>query len=205
MPTFVKVYFFLISLATVSLLFTPALAICGADSALVDIAPTLALSVCSDWQPGSPSPAIVRVVRTPSNSESTAAQVTRTRDSLMVQPSWPPNVPKFKVDRSHAGLLTISTSRLVVTVDLDSLSIQFLDPLASEAPFLVEQSHAFAPDTDAASGAAAFAASSVWQPATESEALYGGGSFQSGFVDFRNVPVNLVQFNTEVIEAPRSP
>ena len=30
-----------------------------------------------------------------------------------------------------------------------------------------------------------------------------GGSFQSGIIDFRNVPVNLVQFNTEVRADPK--
>jgi alpha-D-xyloside xylohydrolase len=116
----------------------------------------------------------------------------------MVQPSWPKSVPAFKVDRSRAGFVTISTVQLLITVNLNSLSIEFHDSQTPSTPFLTEQSHSFAPDIDAASGGASFVASCVWGPLSENEALYGGGSFQSGIIDFRNVPVNLVQFNTEV-------
>ena len=114
----------------------------------------------------------------------------------MVQPSWPTNVPNFKVDRSRAGYVTILTSQLSASVNLDSLSIEFF--YAAAPPFLTEQSFSFVPDIDAASGQASLVASSVWGPLSQNEALYGGGSFQSGIIDFRNVPVNLVQFNTEV-------
>ena len=116
----------------------------------------------------------------------------------MVQPPWPFSVPAFKVDRSRAGIVTIATSQLLVSVNLGSLAVDFIYPSATAAPFLSEQSHSFAPDIDAASGKSSFVASSVWGPLSENEALYGGGSFQSGIIDFRNVPVNLVQFNTEV-------
>ena len=174
----------------------PALAVCGVDSGLVDIAPTLALSVCADWQPDSPSTTVIRVVRTPLTAQSTAANVTAFRDSVMVQPAWPKSTPKFKVDRSE-GLLTITTTQVIARVELASLSIQFFDASSSD-PFLTEQSHSFTPDIDAATGGASFVASCVWGPLADNEALYGGGSFQSGIIDFRNVPVNLVQFNTEV-------
>jgi hypothetical protein len=123
----------------------------------------------------------------------------------MVQPSWPASVPKFSVDRSRAGFVSILTSQVVVSVNLDTLSIDFLYPSTATgtAPFLTEQAHSFAPDVDAATGDAAYLASSVWGPLSQNEALYGGGSFQSGIIDFRNVPVNLVQFNTEVRAHPK--
>jgi hypothetical protein len=183
-------------IVALSLFSHPVDAICGSDSALVDIAPTLAISICADWQPDKPSPTVVRVVRTPSTSQSSAANVSLTRSSVMVQPSWPTNVPDFKVDRSRAGYVTIMTSQLSASVNLDSLSIEFF--YAAAPPFLTEQSFSFVPDIDASSGQASFVASSVWGPLSPNEALYGGGSFQSGIIDFRNVPVNLVQFNTEV-------
>ena len=185
------------------LLPAPAAAVCGADSALVEIAPSLAISICADWQPDDPSPTIIRVVRTPVTSQSTAANVSLTRESLMVQPSWPASVPKFSVDRSRAGFVSIITSQVVVRINLDTLSIDFLYPSTATAPFLTEQAHSFAPDVDAATGDASFLASSVWGPLSQNEALYGGGSFQSGIIDFRNVPVNLVQFNTEVRADPK--
>lgn len=193
---------FLISLFAASFLFTPVSAVCGSHSALVDIAPTLAISICADGQLDNVSPAIVRVVRAPSTSQTTAAQLSLSRDSVMVQPHWPKAGPNFKVYRSD-DILTVRTSKLVVIVDLRFLSIKFLDASAT-TPFLTEQSHSFAPDTDAASGAASFVASSVWGPLSENEAIYGGGSFQNGVIDFRNVPVNLVQFNTEVSVQPRN-
>ena len=187
------------------LLPAPAAAVCGADSAIVDIAPSLAVSICADSQPDDPSPTgtIIRVVRTPVTSQSTAANVSLTRESLMVQPSWPASVPKFRVDRSRAGFVSILTSQVVVSVNLDTLSIDFLYPSTATAPFLTEQAHSFAPDVDAATGDASYLASSVWGPLSQNEALYGGGSFQSGIIDFRNVPVNLVQFNTEVRAHPK--
>jgi hypothetical protein len=194
--------YFLISLFAASFLFTPVSAVCGSDSALVDISPTLAVSICADGQLDRASPAIIRVVRTPSTSQTTASQISLSRDSVMVQPYWPTTGPEFKVNRSD-DILTIVTSKLIVSVDLRFLSIDFLDASAT-TPFLREQSHSFAPDTDAASGAASFYASSVWGPLSKNEAIYGGGSFQNGVIDFRNVPVNLVQFNTEVSVQPRN-
>jgi len=207
MPNFLIIPPFTLTLiffVTACLLPAPAAAVCGADSALVDIAPSLAVSICADWQPNHPSPTIIRVVRTPLTSDATAANVSLTRDSVMVQPSWPTSVPKFSVDRSRAGFVSIITSQVVVSINLDSLSIDFLHGSTATAPFLTEQSHSFAPDIDAATGHPSFVASSVWGPLSENEALYGGGSFQSGIIDFRNVPVNLVQFNTEVKQALNS-
>ena len=189
---------FLITIIVFSLFSAPVVAVCGSNSALVDITPTLAISICADWQADNSSPTVVRVVRTPATSDYTAANVSLTRSSLMVQPSWPFSVPAFKVDRSRAGVVTVTTSQLRVSVNLGSLAIDFIYPSASAAPFLSEQSHSFAPDIDAASGQPSFVASSVWGLLSKKEAIYGGGSFQSGIIDFRNVPVNLVQFNTEV-------
>ena len=78
-------------------------AICGTekDNNIVSINEQLAVSVCSDT--------IIRVIKTPPNAAvPNATEQTFTRESLMVQPSFPESTPNFKLEKNE-NIVTITT------------------------------------------------------------------------------------------------
>lgn len=170
-------------------------AICGTekDNNIVPINERLAVSLCSDT--------IIRVVKTPPNAATpNATEQTVTRESLMVQSSFPvsKNVPNYKLDKFE-HVVTITTTKIMVKVNSKTNMIQFFDT-ATKKLITEENTFAFVSTIDkyGTKEDKTFVVEQEWSVGSN-EGLYGGGEFQNGLIDFSETPVELVQFNTEAI------
>ena len=180
-----------LSLLSTSLLFasaaTPvtASASCGtASGSLVEIIPTLVIGVCADG--------VLRVVRTPSGVSAKAALLAKR--SLMVDPNFPAGVPSFNVSNA-SGVVTIETATIKATIDKQQ-NVSFTSAIEKK-PLLSEVGHRFTPTHDPAKPLMKQHIIEQSFSADDGEGLYGGGEYQNGLINYRGVPVELVQFNTE--------
>ena len=170
-------------------------AVCGADpNAIVEVSDTLALAVCTD--------SILRVVRVPQSAvgANNASEAMRGRKSLMVDPGWVPKVETPPRVKREAGKITLDTGVLRAIIDQNAETITFMSQ-ESGRPLLAEKSHQFSPTANLTwSGKdGTYSAVQSWIPQSRNEALFGGGEYQNGYVNYRNAPVKLVQFNTEAV------
>lgn len=151
----------------------------------VEVTATLALSFCDEHT--------VRVVKTPSSDKS-AAVLLKNRESLMVDPEW---LTKSLTPTS-SGKAVYITPKLTVKVDLSTETLSFFDT-ATNTLIKSENGHSFTPSTDEADPTAPnFIAEQTWVQ-SEGEAIYGGGEFQNGYLNYAKATVQLLQFNTEAI------
>jgi alpha-D-xyloside xylohydrolase len=178
-----------VAIVLVGLLVQPgAAAVCGAlPGALVHVSDTVAVAVCTD--------SIVRVVKVPVGSQQNASASLLARASLMVQDSFAAKPVDFKYD---PGTRTIVTKRLIVSIQGDN-SLVFTDAATKER-LTGEKIHLFAPktDVDGRGQYRTFSTAQAWS-LEPGEALYGGGGFQNGILDYAAAPIKLIQFNTEAI------
>lgn len=138
------------------------------------------VQVCSDT--------VVRVARVPEAGNLTAVDE---RVSLIAKRDWEPVEPKIA---SHGGVTNLTTKNFVVSVEESTGVVSFFD---LEGKLIVnEVAHSFTPVVDM--GNPTYAIEQAWGIGSD-ESLYGGGEFQNGFLDFNNVPIQLVQFNTEAV------
>jgi alpha-D-xyloside xylohydrolase len=164
---------------------------CGtASGALVEVSSTLVIGVCDE--------SVLRVVRAPKGGSLTAKAELMARKSLMVSPEWPAGVPKYTVKRDAAGnVITITTSLITATIKPDGSTVTFSDPKSGAVLTAEVGTSNFTPTKDPALPQATTYVVEQSFSADEAEGLYGGGEFQNGLVEFRGVPIQLVQFNTE--------
>ena len=86
----------------------------------------------------------------------------------------------------------ITTSKLKAVVEVATGAVQFLDAVTDE---LIggEKSRSFAVSPNIST---LYQATQTFTQ-TEDESLYGGGEFQNGLLNWKDTPVDVVQFNTE--------
>jgi alpha-glucosidase (family GH31 glycosyl hydrolase) len=151
-----------------------------ADGVTLGMSPgTLRLTVCSD--------SIVRVMYSPT------AALPAGQDFVVTNHSWPA-VP-FKV-ADRRGQLTITTRKLKVSVDKASGAVAFYD--AAGGRLLAEPATGGKTMTAVTvNGEASFQPEQVFtSPA--GEFLYGLGQFQEGIWNWRGLPQELRQLNTQI-------
>ena len=161
---------------------------CGRSSeALVELGRTVVIAACDDG--------VLRVVRTPDGSRSSAKEALSARMSLMVDPAFPASTPSFNVSRD--GPITNVTTKFIKAT-FDGHSIHFTDSRTGQLLTSELESH-FTTTRDPAAKKLHNATYVIEQhfSADTHEGLYGGGEFQNGLIQFRGVPIELVQFNTE--------
>ena len=131
---------------------------------------------------------IVRITHTPNGGDAPAKRI-----SLIANLS---NFPATNYTTNEsATTVTISTSSLKTVVDKATELVTIYD-LHSNEILLQETKTTFTPTTDM--NTSTYIIEQSWISPTN-EALYGGGEFQNGLINFKNAPIQLVQFNTEAI------
>ncbi|CAB9499595.1 Alpha-xylosidase BoGH31A [Seminavis robusta] len=143
------------------------------------------------------SPAIIRVFRCVHCSEKNISQALLQRSSLVVV-SQQESIAEttFSVDKSENGNTQVTTGRLIVeTVGAKGEQVlEFRDRPSNKV--LVLEGRSLADTTDAG----IFQVGQEWELATqEGEAIYGGGQFVNGELNYRSAPIQLKQFNTEAV------
>eukprot|EP00946_MAST-07B_sp_MAST-7B-sp1_P000266 g266.t1 len=140
------------------------------------------------------APHVLRVTHVPDGGSESDRHV-----SLVARAEW----PKFDDWNSTEDdeSVTISTALIRVVVDKETGLAKFYSNGAGSrntaVPLLSESGHMFTPTTDL--GKATYVVEQTWTPGDPDEALFGGGEFQNGIINFKNAPIQLVQFNTEAI------
>ena len=143
------------------------------------------------------APHIVRVTHIPDGGSSSAPD---DRISLVAKEDW----ANFTEWTKKENLLSVvvETKYIKVVIDKNSELAAFyskdtLNGVASGKLLLSESASEFTPTTDL--GEPTWTIEQQWVSGNQSEALFGGGEFQNGILNFKNAPVQLVQFNTEAI------
>ena len=136
------------------------------------------------------TPSIVRVSHLPP----TPYSVPTLYSSSMVEYIPSDDVP-YQMTQNN-GMITISTSDLVVRVDNKTKSIAFLSKNKKE--ILSESVSTFIPSTDHVLNTPLYDVQQEWTFNNEDTAIFGFGSYQNGIVNYRDQRVRCVQFNTEI-------
>ncbi|EDQ85195.1 uncharacterized protein MONBRDRAFT_29491 [Monosiga brevicollis MX1] len=117
------------------------------------------------------------------------------RPSLVVN-ATPAASTTTDVIRNDTALLVVQTPRVEVTADKSRAIVNVTDRATREV--LAQHTLSFTPVSHVAADVGLYAVHT--EVATvASERLYGLGSLQNGLVEYNQVPVELVQFNTEAI------
>eukprot|EP01062_Namystynia_karyoxenos_P073424 TRINITY_DN70220_c0_g1_i1.p1 TRINITY_DN70220_c0_g1~~TRINITY_DN70220_c0_g1_i1.p1 ORF type:complete len:916 (+),score=326.48 TRINITY_DN70220_c0_g1_i1:84-2750(+) len=135
------------------------------------------LYVCSD--------STIRVTRAPAG--------TQRNSSLVVRSDWAK--PEFTVSSDDPELLTVTTALVRAAVSKKTGAVTFYSR-SSGAVLLQELSHNITKTADPVTGQDAYAVEQRWA-SPDGEALYGGGEYQNGLVNWKSAPLQIVQFNTE--------
>ena len=117
----------------------------------------------------------------------------------MTDPSYPEGAPvQVHVDRSKPGIIAAASATIRVVVNTSTEALSFFD-VSTGSRILGDLEHSFTGTTDPGDKSTdpVFVVEQSWEQTQG--ALYGGGEFQSGILDFTGAPVELVQFNTEAI------
>ena len=151
-----------------------------ADGVIFALSPgSLKLTVCSD--------SIVRVMYSPTST------LPPGQDFAVTNRSWPK--AGFQVSQS-AGKVTISTRKLKVSVDRATGAVEFLD--SSDRSLLAEPSSGGKTMTAVnVNGESAYQPEQVFASPAD-EFLYGLGQFQDGIWNWRGIPEQLRQLNTQI-------
>jgi hypothetical protein len=135
------------------------------------------LHICSDK--------IIRVTKTPT------ADFPK-RVELIAKTDWP--TVQF-TKKETADAMTVSTKYVTATVDKATGLVSFSDATAG-TKMLVEMNSSFTPTTDM--GVQTYIIEQIWSNDGD-DGIYGGGEYQNGIVNFKNAPIQMVQFNTEAV------
>ena len=135
------------------------------------------LHVCSDT--------VIRVTHTPTG-------VFPNRTMLIAKQTWEP-VKYTKTE--DADSVTVTTAMVRAVVNKASGAVSFFDAKNGKS-IVVEDRTTF--NTTQDMGKDTYVVEQSWLSASD-EALYGGGEFQNGLLNFKGAPVQLVQYNTEAI------
>ena len=99
----------------------------------------------------------------------------------------------FQVDESKPAWITLSTAKLRVRMDRATGAVSFFD--LNQVPVLAEQSRQFTPAV--VNKEKTWTVEQTFHCAPD-ESLYGMGQFQDGHWDWRGLPLQLRQVNTEI-------
>lgn len=147
-------------------------------AAVVPLGDLAELHVCADG--------IIRMVRRP-----TKERVNKT--SLVAKVEW---LPIEYTTTMSGDIVTTETAKLIVQYSLSEGVATFKDK-ATKKIILQESTHAFHPVKDM--GRQTYQVEQSWKEASPEEGLYGGGGYQNGIINFKNAPVEMIQFNTEAV------
>lgn len=136
------------------------------------------LHVCSEG--------IFRVVHRP-----TADPLTKV--SLIVADDWAP--VEFSTHIAASGDVHVETARIVAVYSAEDGTVSFTDKSSGEL-VLREAGHSLTAIQDL--GLGTFQVEQSWAVSAD-EGLYGGGEYQTGFLNFRNAPIQMIQYNTQAI------
>ena len=112
--------------------------------------------------------------------------------SIILIPQAP--LPAFRV-KQIAGTVVVGTSKMEATYDRRTGSLQFSD--SSGKVFLSETPGTRRLDPATVQGEATFTAEQAFTSPAD-EHLFGGGEFQDGFLDIRDLPRRLTQVNSQI-------
>jgi alpha-D-xyloside xylohydrolase len=131
---------------------------------------------------------VIRVAHIPVAGNFTAVNA---RVSLIAERDWEPVTPYVT---SAGGFTSIKTKNLVVKIDEKTGQVHFQD---LEGKTLIDEiAQHFTPTNDM--GNPTYSIEQQWS-SIDDESIFGGGEFQNGFLDFNNIPIQMVQFNTEAV------
>jgi alpha-glucosidase (family GH31 glycosyl hydrolase) len=152
--------------------------VAAASAPVVDVGMTH-LHICADD--------IIRVTKTPT------ADAPPTKVELIARADWP--TVDFSKSETNSTV-TVTTKKLKVSVEKATGRVTFRDASGKEVLAESEGGTVFTPTEDM--GKATYSVEQSWE-AVEDEGLYGGGEFQNGFINYKDAPIQLVQFNTEAV------
>jgi len=130
---------------------------------------------------------ILRITHTPSGGDAPENRV-----SLIVKTEWPKT--NYTVSKTDIEV-TILTTKLKAVITKATGIVTVYNVLTNDV-ILQETEITFTPTEDLGKSTYEIEQSGI---SADDEALYGGGEFQNGLLDFKNAPIQLVQFNTEAI------
>lgn len=169
-------------------------AICGFDARqIVPIDDSLAIAICSSR--------VARIFRT-SDDASSATNQLRVRPSLTVQPGYADKCCDVSFNVTSIGNSTIiQTSHLRLEVDRSAgynstsgQTISFYSQITGKL-LTAEVSSEF---TRISNKSTALQNSQSWALSPD-EALYGGGQYVNGLINYASAPLLMTQFNTEAV------
>eukprot|EP00045_Choanoeca_perplexa_P015764 m.203462 g.203462 ORF g.203462 m.203462 type:complete len:862 (+) comp17073_c0_seq4:1611-4196(+) len=126
---------------------------------------------------------------------------------IMFAPEYPnPMVPRPSLVVGEAGdvgvtttangtSMTLTTSAIVVVVDTVTGVLISAKSLANPLMVLSQSNVTFTPTANAS----LYNISTRFTSNAESEKLYGGGEFANGLIDYHQVSLQMIQFNTEAV------
>jgi len=112
--------------------------------------------------------------------------------SLIAKEKWDPVITSLS---ESDEAVTVATGKMKAVVDKKTEIVSFFDAKTGKA-IVSEMKTQFNATNDM--GKDTYIVEQQWSSADD-EALYGGGQFQNGLLNFKNAPVQLVQYNTEAI------
>ena len=140
------------------------------------------------------APHVLRVTHVPEGGSEADRLV-----SLVAKADWPEFDSWNTTDSSRSVIVQTDLVRVVIAKDTGLATFYSTagGAGAGAGPLLSESSTTFLPTTDL--GHETYVVEQQWTSGDKDEALYGGGEFQNGIINFKNAPIQLVQFNTEAI------
>ena len=147
------------------------------EGTLIDISSDTQIQICTQE--------IVRILHYPSDKPVQ-------RESLIISAQW----EEVKYTKSeNDNFIVVNTSSLNIVGDKHTGGISVYSRLSGKK-LMEEKSRNFTAVKDMSTDT--FEIEQSWYTSPD-EALYGGGQFQNGIVNYHNAPIQLVQFNTEAI------
>ena len=131
---------------------------------------------------------IFRITHTPHGGDAPS-----TRVSLIAKSTFPHT--NYTTDETSTTII-VATQRLKAVIEKATEIVTVLDIVTNVVVLQETNTTSFVPITDM--GKDTYLIEQSWV-SDDDEALFGGGEFQNGLLDFRNAPIQLVQFNTEAI------
>jgi alpha-D-xyloside xylohydrolase len=141
------------------------------------------------------SQGILRVFRCAPDQNASAEALMQQRESLVVlkQPSQDTTKVDFQVDRNDTTI-SITTDLIVAHASRSTGDIVFLDRTRDNAVFVQESGASV--DVDSSHETTM---TQQWNLSSPDEAMYGGGQFVNGQLNYRSAPIQWIQFNTEAV------
>ena len=135
------------------------------------------------------APNILRLTRWPSKEAREKGRI-----SLVAKSDWPH--ADYHVQESPEEI-KVTTSKVSFLFSKDKENAIFGEMLSPHEFLLEDVEHSFKVTEDI--GRNSHEIRQSWRSRSPSEALYGGGSYQNGLLNYKNAPLSMIQFNLEAV------